>query len=92
MTDGQSAKLKEHLNKTGLTSIDKIDVQAVDGKVVVTGDAAVQELKEKVLVVVGIVAGISGIEDKVMVAECEVESRFYTVKKGDTFRVISKEV
>ncbi|NIG88282.1 MAG: BON domain-containing protein [Serratia symbiotica] len=86
-TEDQSAKLKEHLNKTGLTGIDKIDVQVVDGKAVVTGDAASQELKEKVLV-----AGISGVEDKVTFAESEAESRFYTVKKGDTLSVISKEV
>ncbi|MBF1994217.1 peptidoglycan-binding protein LysM [Serratia symbiotica] len=91
-TEDQSAKLKEHLNKTGLTGIDKIDVQVVDGKAVVTGDAASQELKEKVLVAVGNVAGISGVEDKVTVAESEAESRFYTVKKGDTLSVISKEV
>lgn len=91
-TEDQSAKLKEHLNKTGLKGIDKIDLQVVDGKAVVTGDAAGQELKEKVLVAIGNVAGISGVEDKVTVAESKAESRFYTVKKGDTLSVISNEV
>jgi len=90
--EDQSAKLKEHLNKTGLTGIDKIDVQVVDGKAVVTGDAAGQELKEKVLVAVGNVVGISGVEDKVTIAESKAKSRFYTVKKGDTLSVISKEI
>lgn len=87
-----NAKLKEHLNKTGLPDTDKVDVQVVDGKAVVTGDAVTQELKEKILVAIGNVAGISGVEDKVTVAQSEAESRFYTVKKGDTLSAISKEV
>lgn len=42
--------------------------------------------------VVDNLAGISGIEDKVTIAESEAESCFYTVKKGDTLSVISKEI
>lgn len=80
--EDQSAKLKDHLNKTGLPGIDKVDVQVVDGKAVVTGDAVSQELKEKILVAIGNVAGISGVEDKVAVEQAAAESRFYTVKKG----------
>lgn len=90
--EDQSVKLKEHLNKTGLPDTDKVDVQVVDGKAVVTGDAVNQELKEKILVAIGNVAGISGVEDKVTVAQSEAESRLYTVKKGDTLSNISKEV
>ena len=90
--EDQSAKLKEHLDKIGLPGTDKVDVQVVDGKAVVTGDAVSQELKEKILVAIGNVAGISGVEDKVSVAQSEAESRFYTVKKGDTLSAVSKEV
>ncbi|MFJ5249156.1 peptidoglycan-binding protein LysM [Serratia liquefaciens] len=90
--EDQSAKLKDHLNKTGLPGIDKVDVQVVDGKAVVTGDAVSQELKEKILVAIGNVAGISGVEDKVAVEQAAAESRFYTVKKGDTLSAVSKEV
>lgn len=67
-------------------------MQVVDGKAVVTGDAVSQELKEKILVAIGNVAGISGVEDKVAVAQSDAESRFYTVKKGDTLSAISKEM
>lgn len=41
---------------------------------------------------VGNVAGISGVEDKVAVTQPDAESRFYTVKKGDTLSAISKEM
>lgn len=71
---------------------DKVNVQVIDGKAVVTGDAVSQELKEKILVAVGNVAGISGVEDKVAVTQPDAESRFYTVKKGDTLSAISKEM
>jgi nucleoid-associated protein YgaU len=59
---------------------------------VVTGDGISQELKEKILVAVGNVAGISGVEDNVAVAQPEAESRFYTVKKGDTLSAVAKEM
>lgn len=90
--EDQGAKLKEHLDKSGLPGTDKVDVQVVDGKAVVTGDAVSQELKEKILVAIGNVAGISGVEDKVAVTQPDAESRFYTVKKGDTLSAISKEM
>lgn len=88
----QSAKLKEHLDKSGLPDTDKVDVKVVDGKAVVTGEGISQELKEKILVAVGNVAGISGVEDHVAVAQSAAESQFYTVKKGDTLSAIAKAV
>jgi len=88
----QSAKLKEHLDKSGLPDTDKVDVKVVDGKAVVTGEGISQELKEKILVAVGNVAGISGVEDHVAVAQSAAESQFYMVKKGDTLSAIAKAV
>lgn len=89
--EDQSAKLKEHLDKSGLPGTDKVDVQVVDGKAVVTGDAVSRAEREDP-VAIGNVAGISGVEDKVAVAQSDAESRFYTVKKGDTLSAISKEM
>lgn len=88
----QDAKLKEHLQKTGVPEADKVQVEVKDGKATVTGEGLSQEAKEKILVAIGNVAGISDVDDKVAVAQPAAESRFYTVKKGDTLSAISKEV
>lgn len=90
--DDQSKKLQEHITKLNLPGSDKIDVKVADGKASISGDAISQELKEKVLIAVGNVAGITAVEDNVNVDQPATEARFYTVKKGDTLSAISKEV
>ncbi|MEJ5112561.1 peptidoglycan-binding protein LysM [Erwinia billingiae] len=90
--DDQSKKLQEHITKLNLPGSDKIDVKVADGKASISGDAISQELKEKVLIAVGNVAGITAVEDNVNVEQPATEARFYTVKKGDTLSAISKEV
>ncbi|QHM75818.1 hypothetical protein C7M52_01775 [Mixta theicola] len=91
-TEQQDAKIKEHLQKTGVPDADKVQVEVKDGKATVTGEGLSQEAKEKILVAVGNVAGISDVDDKVAVAQPTEESRFYTVKKGDTLSAIAKEM
>ncbi|WP_034912738.1 MULTISPECIES: peptidoglycan-binding protein LysM [Erwinia] len=88
----QSKKLQEHITKLGLPGSDKVDVKVENDKATITGDAISQELKEKILVAAGNVAGITAVEDNVNVAEPAKEARFYTVKKGDTLSAVSKEV
>ena len=90
--DDQNKKLQEHITKLNLPGSDKIDVKVADGKASISGDAISQELKEKVLIAVGNVAGITAVEDNVNVEQPATEARFYTVKKGDTLSAISKEV
>jgi nucleoid-associated protein YgaU len=90
--DDQNKKLHEHITKLNLPGSDKIDVKVADGKASISGDAISQELKEKVLIAVGNVAGITAVEDNVNVEQPATEARFYTVKKGDTLSAISKEV
>ncbi|QHM70763.1 peptidoglycan-binding protein LysM [Mixta intestinalis] len=91
-TEQQDVKIKEHLQKTGIPDADKVQVEVKDGKATVTGEGLSQEAKEKILVAVGNVAGISDVDDKVAVAQPAEESRFYTVKKGDTLSAIAKEM
>lgn len=90
--DDQSKKLKEYIDKLGLPGSDKVDVNVKDGKASISGDTLSQELKEKILVAAGNVAGITAVEDNVKVQQAATESKFYTVKKGDTLSAISKEV
>lgn len=90
--DDQSKKLQEHINKLGLPDSDKVNVDVKGDTVTLSGDAISQELKEKILVAAGNVAGITKVEDKVNVAQSAPEAELYTVKKGDTLSAISKQV
>lgn len=90
--EDQSKTLQEHIRKLGLPGSDSVDVKVADGKATVSGDAVSQELKEKILIAAGNVAGITQVEDNVKVAQSEPEARFYQVKSGDTLSKISKEM
>lgn len=90
--DDPSKKLKEHIDKLGLPDSDKVNVAVNGDTVTVSGDGISQELKEKILVAAGNVAGITKVDDQVKVADNAPEAEFYTVKKGDTLSAISKTV
>ncbi|KGT94880.1 peptidoglycan-binding protein [Erwinia typographi] len=90
--DDQNKKLQDHISSLNLPGSDKIEVKVADGKASISGEALSQELKEKVLIAVGNVAGITAVEDNVSVQQTAPEATFYTVKKGDTLSGISKEV
>ena len=86
------SKIQDHLKKLGLPDSDKVNVSVNDGTATVTGDGLSQELKEKILVAVGNVAGITHVDDKVSTSGPETAPTFYTVKSGDTLSAISKQV
>lgn len=85
-----SEQLKKHIAKVGLGNP---NVQAtVEGdKVIVTGEVASQEEKEKILLAVGNIAGVGSVDDQITVTGPVTQAaRFVTVKKGDTLSAISK--
>ncbi|WP_025128456.1 peptidoglycan-binding protein LysM [Pseudomonas sp. PH1b] len=85
-----SEQLKEHIAKVGLGNP---NVQAtVEGdKVIVSGEVASQEEKEKILLALGNIAGVGSVEDQITVTGPVVVSAvFVTVKKGDTLSAIAK--
>lgn len=87
-----SEQLKDHVAKVGLGNP---NVQTtVDGdKVMVTGEVASQEEKEKILLALGNIAGVATVDDQITVAgPVVVASRFVVVKSGDTLSAISKTV
>ena len=59
--------------------------------VTVSGQAADQATKEKVVLCCGNVDGVSAVNDLLTVAAPADESRWYTVVKGDTLSKIAKE-
>ena len=68
-----------------------VEVDAGSGAVTVSGQAADQQTKEKVVLCCGNVHGVSSVNDMLTVAEPADESQWYTVESGDTLSKISKE-
>ncbi|CNI04421.1 LysM domain/BON superfamily protein [Yersinia thracica] len=89
--EDQNKKLQEHIKALGLPGSDKVDVNVNGDTVTVSGDGVSQELKEKILIAAGNVAGINKVEDSITVTDSTSASEFYTVKKGDTLSAISKQ-
>lgn len=80
--EAQAAEsLKDHIAKVGLGN-PNIQVSVEGDKVIATGEVASQEEKEKILLALGNVAGVSGVEDHITVATPAAEARFVTVEEG----------
>lgn len=86
--------LKKHVADVGLISPNIQVALEGDHKVVASGQAATQEEKEKVLLALGNIAGISEVEDKITLpaSAATVTPRFVTVETGDTLSAISQRV
>lgn len=88
--EDRADKLKKHIDGLNLPGAEKVNIDvAEDGTATVTGDVASQEDKEKILVAVGNVTGVGQVSDGVKVTQSGAESRFYTVKSGDTLSAIN---
>lgn len=85
-------RLTNHVTSLGL-QVTNLNITVDDDKATITGEAASQSEKEKVILAVGNVAGIASVDDwmTVTAAEPEPEAVFYTVVKGDTLSKIAKE-
>ena len=90
--------LRAEVTKLGLDAKDlAVDVQGDTVKV--SGSAPSQEQREKIVLAMGNVHGVSKVEDNITVAAAgssapsasSAESKFYTVKSGDTLSKVSKE-
>jgi len=82
--------LEKEVEDLGLdTSGVEIEVDD-DGGVSLIGEAVSQEMKEKIILAVGNVEGVGGVQDKASSRVAGRESQFHTVKSGDTLSAISK--
>src|SRR5689334_20254544 len=94
--------LRAEVTKLGLDAKDlAVDVQGDTVKV--SGSVPSQEQREKIVLAMGNVHGVSKVEDDITVAGATAasgssapsgaqgQSRFYTVKSGDTLSKVSKE-
>jgi nucleoid-associated protein YgaU len=83
-------KLKKEVDSYGLDT-EGVDIHVNDdGTVTVGGEAVSQEVKEKIILAVGNVEGVGGVNDQAGTRMGGRESRFHTVKSGDSLSAISK--
>ena len=71
--------------------VEKPKVSYDDGVATVYGKAPNQKIKEATILMIGNVAGVARVDDRMEVAEPAPEAVFYTVVKGDTLGKIAKE-
>jgi nucleoid-associated protein YgaU len=90
-TDDEVAKaLMAKVAALGLTVKD-LDITFNGGTAYVMGTVAGQDIREKVILVVGNTAGVESVHDNLAVDKPEPEAKFYTVVKGDTLSKIAKD-
>ncbi|KHA53097.1 MAG: peptidoglycan-binding protein LysM [Sulfitobacter geojensis] len=82
------AALQDELKDLGLDS-EGLEITVEGDQVKVSGNAVSQEMKEKVILAVGNVEGVSAVDDQI--AGGEGEPTFHTVEKGDTLSAIAQK-
>ncbi len=69
--------------------VEDLSIRVDDDTVIVSGTAATQEDREKIVLAVGNVAGIARVDDQMETAA--PKATFYTVQSGDSLSKIAKE-
>ncbi|QCO54971.1 peptidoglycan-binding protein LysM [Pseudorhodobacter turbinis] len=77
--------LKKEVADLGLDA-KGLDISIVGDKVKIKGDAVSKEIREKVILAVGNVAGVAEVED-----DAADEAVFHTVEAGDTLSAVAKK-
>ncbi|MDF9754512.1 peptidoglycan-binding protein LysM [Pseudomonas hunanensis] len=85
-------QLKEYVSKFGLDNPSIKATVEVD-KIILEGEVASQEEKEKIILAAGNIAGVASVDDQITVTgPIAKAARFVEVEKGDTLSAISKRV
>ncbi|NNC84295.1 MAG: peptidoglycan-binding protein LysM [Flavobacteriales bacterium] len=82
--------LREEVGKYNLP-IQNLDLD-VSELVTVSGKTNTNAEREKVILAVGNIEGVGGVEDNISVTNPEPEAKFHVVQKGDTLSKIAKDV
>lgn len=77
------------VTKMGFASQD-LGIGFAEGRVTLSGTVPSQEVREKVVLVVGNTHGVSEVDDQLTVLEPKPEAAMYTVVRGDTLSKIAK--
>jgi len=81
--------LMQHVFAMGL-KIEEMRITYDDGIATIRGTCPSQAEREKILLTVGNVAGVSQVDDRIVVEKPEPEAVFYTVVGGDTLSKIAR--
>lgn len=86
----KAGKLVNAVETLGFEVLD-LNIEVNDDTATVWGEAASQEVREKVVLVIGNTEGIASVDDRMTVAVEEPEAQFHTVEKGDYLSKIAKK-
>ncbi|MCX2688953.1 peptidoglycan-binding protein LysM [Pseudomonas sp. DCB_AW] len=82
-------QLKKHVKDVGLGN-PNITATVEGDKIILKGEVASQEEKEKIILAAGNISGVASVDDQITVTGPVVQAaRFVTVKKGDTLSAIA---
>jgi len=84
-----AANLRNAVETLGFEVAD-LDITVEDDVATVSGEAASQAIREKVVLVIGNTEGIASVDDRMTVAVEEPVAQFHTVVSGDTLGKIAK--
>ncbi|QNT41385.1 MULTISPECIES: peptidoglycan-binding protein LysM [Pseudomonas] len=85
-------QLKKHVESVGLGN-PNITATVEGDTIILKGEVASQEEKEKIILAAGNVAGVASVDDQITVTGPVAKAaRFVTVEKGDTLSAIAKKV
>ena len=83
-------QLKQHVESVGLGN-PNIRATVEGDKIILKGEVASQEEKEKIILAAGNIDGVATVDDQITVTGPVAQAaRFVTVKKGDTLSAIAK--
>ena len=86
----RAKRLAQEVSNFGLGA-EGLDIAVEGDTVKVSGQAADQATREKVILALGNTAGIAQVDDQIKVDSSETEATYYTVVRGDTLSKIAKE-
>ena len=86
----KAAALVKLVNDMGF-HVEDLGIRVDDDKVTLTGKATSQEAREKIVLLVGNVEGIGGVDDRMTATTAAPEAQYYEVKSGDTLSKIAKQ-